>query len=418
MTDPKKTNLRLVDDFEIPEDVIDHGPDVFEPDEQFWYGFNEFAEIDRVREYIVKGWLIAHGVTALLAKRGTGKSTLALDLACHLATDRDWWGIPAMKDWCIIYICGEDDEGMILNCRAWAQKHGEKPSDDRFRIAKGIISLTDKPELERRRAEMVDWARGRRCIVILDTWARATSGYSASTQEEMDVAYENAEEVARAVNGPMIACFHPPKGSKELTIRGSAVQEDASSGIWEVKKVPGGIELKIGRAKGKGEGSYRTFRTEVIELPGVDFYGDPLEGIVPIKTGGSEDSTINWVEKQRADATTFKREQTAYANMVLDVMLTDTDKDWTVADMADAIKGMPVSADGHMVVAQGKSKTREKLPDIFAHPITPPPADGSSHADRGYIVSLGATGETGPGGRPVHHFKIEEITPDTGKSGE
>jgi len=42
-----------------------------------WAGFSF------VTEYIIKGWLIAHGVTALLAKRGTGKSTIALDLGAN-----------------------------------------------------------------------------------------------------------------------------------------------------------------------------------------------------------------------------------------------------------------------------------------------------------------------------------------------
>lgn len=277
-------------DPDIPQDVADDEDpmDEFASESQLWYGLEEFAAIDRVREYIVKDWLIAHGVTALLAKRGTGKSTLALDLACHLATDRDWWDLPTMREWCIIYVCGEDDEGMILNVRAWAQYHGEMPSSDRFLVAKGIIKMTNQTELAERLREMKEWARDRRCVIILDTWARATSGYSSNTQEEMDTAYENAEKVAKALKGPMIACFHPPKDGR-MTIRGSAVQEDASSGIWNLEKVTEGMLLTIGRAKGRGEGNYRKFRIEQVTLPGVDFYGEPLQGIVPLKVAGTED---------------------------------------------------------------------------------------------------------------------------------
>jgi hypothetical protein len=280
------------DDPEIPTDVLDNDTNPmaeFESNEQFWYGIEDFAAIDKVREYLVKGWLIAHGITALLAKRGTGKSTVALDLACHLAKDMDWWGLQIMKGWKVIYICGEDDEGMILNVRAWA-KYNDRglPSNDRFLVAKDIIKMTNKTELSVRLKEMGAWADGARCLIILDTWARATSGHSSNTQEEMDIAYENAEKVAAALNGPMIACFHPPKDGR-MTIRGSAVQEDASSGIWELEKVPEGIKLTIARAKGKGERNYRLFEIQKINLPGEDFYGDSLEGIVPVKIGGTED---------------------------------------------------------------------------------------------------------------------------------
>ena len=290
------------EDSEIPEDVVDGDTDPmaeFQEDEQLWYGIQDFAAIDKVREYLVKGWLIAHGVTALLAFRGTGKSTVALDLGMHIAKDMDWWGISTMRNWKVIYICGEDDEGMILNVRAWA-KYNDRglPDNDRFLVAKDIIKMTNKTELSVRLKEMRDWADGARCLIILDTWARATSGYSSNTQEEMDTAYENAERVAAALQGPMIACFHPPKDGR-MTIRGSGVQEDASSGIWELTEQNDGIKLTIGRVKGKGRGNYRNFRLTPFDLEGADFYGDKLQGIVPVKFGGTEDEgTASYIEQK------------------------------------------------------------------------------------------------------------------------
>jgi len=187
-----------------------------------------------------------------------------------------------------------------LNVRAWA-KYNDRglPDNDRFLVAKDIIKMTNKTELSVRLREMREWADGARCLIILDTWARATSGYSSNTQEEMDTAYENAEMVAAALNGPMIACFHPPKDGR-MTIRGSAVQEDASSGIWELEGMPDGIKLTIGRAKGKGKGNYRLFRIAKVDLEGEDFYKDKLEGIVPVKMGGTEDeSKTDFIEQQR-----------------------------------------------------------------------------------------------------------------------
>jgi len=278
----------------VPEDVGEDDDPLaeFRSNDQFWYGIEDFAAIEQVREYLVKGWLIAHGVTALLAKRGTGKSTIALDLAMHLANDMDWWGTPIMTGWKVIYICGEDDEGMILNVRAWAQ-HEDRglPPNDRFLVAKGIVKMTDKNVLGVRLEEMKEWVgQGERCLVILDTWARATSGASSNTQEEMDTAYENAELVANALNGPMLACFHPPKDGR-MTIRGSAVQEDASSGIWELEKETDGVRLTIGRAKGKGEGNYLKFKLEPTDLPGEDIYGDSLQGLVPVNFAGTVDES-------------------------------------------------------------------------------------------------------------------------------
>ncbi len=288
----------------IPENVEDdndNSPNAPDESKRLWWGIQEFAARDNIREYVIKDWLIAHGVTALLATRGTGKSTIALDLAMHLAHDMDWWGTPTMKGWKVIYICGEDDEGMILNVRAWAKYNNRGlPPDDRFEVADDIIKMTSRTELELRMEEMVKWANGARCVIILDTWARATSGFSANTQEEMDTAYENAEKMAAALEGPMIACFHPPKEGR-MTIRGSAVQEDASSGIWTLTDEGTTLKLCIARAKGKGQGRYRHFELKPIDLEGTDFYQERLQGIVPIKVGGTEDEgTQTQIEKLQA----------------------------------------------------------------------------------------------------------------------
>jgi len=293
-------NTRPPVDDDVPVDVADEEDALaaFEPDEQLWYGIRDFAAIENVREYIIKGWLIAHGVTALLAKRGTGKSTIALDLGCHLACDDDWWGMPTMKDWCVIYICGEDDEGMILNVRAWAKEHGKLPPNDRFLFSKGIISMTNENLLAARLKDMIMWAAGRRCLVILDTWQRATAGSKSNADDEMENMIKRAEFVARCLDGPMIACFHPPKDGR-MTIRGSAVQEDTSSGLWTLEQEADGIKLTIARAKGAGEGNWRKFRFKTVKLDGKDFYGDPLEGIVPMKISGREDvGTTQYIEQE------------------------------------------------------------------------------------------------------------------------
>ena len=91
-------------DPEIPQDVYDDVEDyenLGDPQQEGEEGplltdFDEFAASTIVREYVIADWLLAHGITHLIAKRGTGKSTVALDLACHVATDRDWCGQPTV----------------------------------------------------------------------------------------------------------------------------------------------------------------------------------------------------------------------------------------------------------------------------------------------------------------------------------
>ena len=422
MSKSEKPNLRIVTDDDVPVDVPDDGTDPSDlmyippPDEQLWYDFADFKKIENVREYIIKGWLIAHGITAFLARRGTGKSTIALDLGCHLACDLDWWSMPSMREWCVIYICGEDDEGMILNCRAWEKAHNRNVPRGRFRVARGIIKMSGGPELTKRVKEMVEWAKDekgnpRRCLVILDTWQRAVSGVNTIKQEEMDVAIQNAERVASALNGPMIICYHPPKDGKVLTIRGSAVQEDTTSGIWTLEKEPDGIKVTVTRAKGAGEGNWRKFRFDKIELPGFDAYGDPLEGIVPYKIGGKEDGTSAWLEHQKRAAVVIGTEREAYGYQVWRTIEANRKKDWDITDMADKLAGTQVRSGDDAVMMPGGGAGRRKLMAVFSEPVELP--------DEKVRVHLWDSGTKGPGGHVIKYFRVEktETAPDTGKSG-
>lgn len=289
---------------EAPEDEMDQLAALYEEiaPEDYWMGFEDFAQLDKVREYVIKDWLIAHGITGIIAKRGTGKSTIALDIACHIATDKPWWGTPVKEGWKVIYICGEDDEGMILNCRAWAMHHGKAPANDRFMVGRGILDLRhDSDELAQRLREMKEWAGDSRVLIVLDTWQRATAGLKSNSDDEMELAVRHAETIAKALNGPMLVCYHPPKDGR-MTIRGSGVQEDTTSGIWHLEKSfeKRTVLLTIERAKGRGEGNWRAFTLTPTDLEGEDSYGDSLQGVVVTKKAGMEDEGSAEYQADRA----------------------------------------------------------------------------------------------------------------------
>lgn len=305
-------NTRHPEDDEIPEDVEDDevDPVTGETASSFpWADVLDFMKKDAVREYVIYNWLLAHGVTHMIAKRGTGKSTVALNMAFHIACDMDWCGIPTQPGWKVIYICGEDDVGMRLNCRAWVKHYGQMPDPSRFLVAEDIIKLTDPQRLVMRVREMVEWAGNKPTVVILDTWQRATSGWAKNDQEDMEKAVENAEFVAKHLRGPLLSCVHPPKDGR-MTVVGSGVQEDTSAGIYHLEAKSDGVRLFIDRIKGPGRGRWMNFQLKNVELEGLDKFGHPLNGLVAVKTGGSEDDdTVEQVDKR-------EREMRAWATAI------------------------------------------------------------------------------------------------------
>lgn len=329
-------HLRLVAgtdvDDEVPTDVDDDDVDPITgeaADEFPYFDVNDFAVRGSVREYVVQNWLLAHGITHMIAKRGTGKSTVALDMAFHIACDMEWCHHKIMPGWKVLYICGEDDVGMELNVRAWMAEHNiDKIEPGRFRVAADVIKLTEERKLNLRLREIIQWAEGERVVVFLDTWQRATSGWSKNDQESMERAVENAELIAKYLKGPLVSLVHPPKDGR-MTVVGSGIQEDTSSGLYHLEEHGSdGVRLKIDRIKGAGHGKYLIFSMKQIELDNVDAFGKPLTGLVAVNKGG--DMTADSVtERDR-----FEREKRAWGAMVRGVSLAEME----YADLPDVGK--------------------------------------------------------------------------------
>jgi hypothetical protein len=291
-------------DPEIPQDVyydddgeIEHAYAASEPRKPQLREAGEFADDPKVRELIVQKWLISHGVTFLIAARGMGKSTIALDLVAHLACDREWCDQRIVPGWKIIYVCGEDPEGMRLNLRACFQEKGLRPEDGRFVVLADKVDLTSETDLNLQLQEMEEWVGDGRALIVMDTWQRSVGGESTNDPVAMAAAIDRVEKMARRLNGPILALVHPPKDGR-LTVTGSGVQENNSSGIWTIDERNGSKQLSITRSKGPGEGNYKLFNLDPVELPGVDQFDEPLTGMVAMPAGGSGDGK----EIERRDA--------------------------------------------------------------------------------------------------------------------
>ncbi|HET7086019.1 MAG TPA: AAA family ATPase [Rhizomicrobium sp.] len=238
-------------------------------------------------EAIIPEWVPARGVTAVLAARGTGKSVWLEDFACRVTTDTPWNGIQPAPDWACVYLCGEDDTGLQLNLQAWKTSYGKFPADDRLVIADRVPNLMDTENVKAWAEVLKKRMRGRKVVLVIDTWQRATSTASQNDDKEMQKAIHQAEGLARCLNGCAIIAFHPPKG-REDTITGSMVLENSTTCILEItgqKKEDRKIEVT--RIKGPGEGNYVKFRIQDVSLELRDKSGKALKGVIAEFVGGA-----------------------------------------------------------------------------------------------------------------------------------
>jgi hypothetical protein len=136
------------------------------------YSLEEWVTRGKRREYIIPGWLPAHGYTAINAERGTGKSTIMLDLAMRIAFDMDWHGLQVKENYVSVYLCGEDDEGLELNTVGWLEHHG-KENIDRIIFADCVPNLTSEDEIKIWIGAIKERVANRKAIIFLDTCVNA-----------------------------------------------------------------------------------------------------------------------------------------------------------------------------------------------------------------------------------------------------
>lgn len=248
----------------------------------------ELFERNKKRETVIPGYIPGQGVTGILAKRGIGKTAIMVDMAMRVAHDMEWHGEKVKKGLTVIYVCGEDDVGAEDMVRAWCIKHEiEKPDPLRFVFVDTAIDFLEADNVRVWAETLHGLMQGRKCITFIDTWQRMTSKASQSDDKEMQTAMHHAEALARSLNGPMVASFHPPKAD-ETTTAGSSVIENELVCIMNIFEGQGGKKLEVTRIKGAGLGNYKIFKLKQWELNVKDEFGDNRTHVVPELKGGTE----------------------------------------------------------------------------------------------------------------------------------
>lgn len=130
---------------------------------------------DEDADYLVAGYLQLGTAGYLVAKYGAGKSFLALDWACCVATGRKWLERETTMGK-VIYVAAEGAGGQSKRAEAWKQENEDIPD--------GIVTVLKKP-IQLGNTKHVDHLvklviEHKASLVIIDTLARSMLGLDES----------------------------------------------------------------------------------------------------------------------------------------------------------------------------------------------------------------------------------------------
>ena len=173
-------------------------------------------------EYVVGGLLEHGGLTCIIGTPGAGKSTLSLDLACHIATGRSWQGRPVLKTK-VLYLPGEGLRGVVQRLIAWEEARNTTVGEDLI-LGNGIIQLGATREAWAELREYV--ARQQIGLIIFDTFARMATNIDENSATDVGKAIKRFDQVRELTHCGVLVVHHTGKASPEIA-RGSSALNGA-----------------------------------------------------------------------------------------------------------------------------------------------------------------------------------------------
>lgn len=263
-----------------PVDVDTASPDEFEVLPMPVGGKYRIQSWEEVRArprktaWLIKGFLPKAVLGVMFGASTTGKSFVALDMACAIARGADWNGHRVTKGR-VLYVVAEGADGFIQRMDAYDHQHGvEKREIDL--ITDMVPNLTEVGQV----TDLIKDIKAREPyeIIIMDTFAQMTAGINENSGEDMSVALEQCKRIAR-ISGAMVLLIHHSGKDAAKGARGWSGLRAAADVELEVTRSDEVRAIKVTKLKDGRDGAEHGFKLVDVIL-GLDEDDDTITSCV------------------------------------------------------------------------------------------------------------------------------------------
>ncbi|RKQ57829.1 AAA domain-containing protein [Vogesella indigofera] len=199
--------------------------------------------------WLVHAYLEEDTMAVMYGAPGMGKSFLALDMSCCVATGTPFHG-QAVKQGAVFYIAGEGHNGIARRVKAWAQYHGFSGMPEQLFVSKAPADLVNGLNAVGvanaiRRLVIATGVMPR--VIVIDTMARNFIG-DENSAADVGRFVSNVDMLRRKWRATVVIVHHSGKDSSKGA-RGSSALKGAVDAEYEVSRPGGGVQLTAHKMK-------------------------------------------------------------------------------------------------------------------------------------------------------------------------
>lgn len=263
---------------------------------QVWLDTMLESRLERVQRMAAQPWIItdivpAGGVVSLVGGSGVGKSFIAVDMACSIASGMQWHGHDVDNPGSVVYVAAEGGGGIDKRVLAWAQQHDmqDVPKLHMILDAPIIDDQSDAALVSETLAELSRRIESPVRLVILDTLNRVMQGEENSATAM--AALMRGVETIRQRLGCAVQIVHHTGHGEQQRARGSSAFFAALDSEITIKQT-GTLVVELENTKSKDSEAFDPVRLKLdkVTIDGVnDRHGRPVTSLVPRTMGMLEE---------------------------------------------------------------------------------------------------------------------------------
>jgi len=229
--------------------------------------------------WLIHRYLEKDTLAVMFGPPGKGKSFIALDLSCCIATDTAFHGLPVTQG-AVFYIAGEGHNGIARRLSAWAGLNGVSLCGAPLYISEGptdLASALNAAKVAEAVQALADKTGEHPALIVIDTLARNFGGDENSATDVGQFVRHVDIHLRHTWKATTLIVHHSGKDS-ERGARGSSALKGAADAEYEVSRHDEDQLIRLTARKMKDADEPAPLAFELVNVPVLDMTGSPIAG--------------------------------------------------------------------------------------------------------------------------------------------